>query len=218
MALSHSPQIIRDGLVLYLDAANPKSYPGTGTNWLDLKSFSNATIQNGAIFNSENKGSFIFDGVNDFVDTGKTASQLGIFDNSYTMSAFFKVPNLTGDKMVFGTTGSSTRQGMHHGVRNSSFYFGHFSADTSGGTVVTNTWYYGTWVWSTVSPNARIYINGLLVASSSVGSFIGTTNILVGKWLNLSPLTIAQTLIYNRALTIEEIKQNFNALRGRYGI
>jgi hypothetical protein len=218
MAIAYNTSVVRDGLVFHLDAANPKSYIGTGTNWIDLKNLSNATLQNGVVFNSENKGNFIFDGVNDFVDTGKTASQLGILDTSYTMSAFLKVPNLTGDKMVFGTTEAALRKGMHHGVRDSYFYFGHFSADVGGGSVVANTWYYATWVWSTVSPNARIYVNGILVASSSVGSFIGTTNILIGKWLNISPLTVAQASIYNRALTVQEIQNNFNALRGRYGI
>jgi hypothetical protein len=99
----------------------------------------NGILLNGVSFDNESGGALVFDGVNDFVDTGKTASQLGIFDTSYTMSAFFKVPNLSGDKMVFGTTGSTTREGMHHGVRNGTFYFGHFSADTSASGVLANT-------------------------------------------------------------------------------
>lgn len=47
MALGHSPQIVRDGLVLYLDAANPKSYSGSGTTWYDLTGNNNNATLNG---------------------------------------------------------------------------------------------------------------------------------------------------------------------------
>jgi hypothetical protein len=176
---------------------------------------------NGVGYNSSNLGSLSFDGANDLIDTNKTPSELGIYDSPYTLNAFFKLDNLVGDNMVFGTTQTTLRMGMHHGVRGSTFYFGHFQNDTSGGTASANRWYYGSWVWSDSSPNALIYIDGTLVASSSsVGSFLGTTNLLLGSWRSINFLTgnIAQVSIYNRALTSQEIQQNFNAIKSRYAL
>jgi hypothetical protein len=220
MALSHSPSIIAQNLSLCLDAANPKSYSGSGTTWTDLSgNGNNGTLVNGVGYNSGNLGSLSFDGVDDLVDTNKTPLELGIYDSSYTLNAFFKLDNLVGDNMIFGTTQTSLRMGMHHGVRNSTFYFGHFQSDTNGGTASANKWYYGSWVWSNSSPNALIYIDGALVASSSsVGSFLGTTNLLLGSWRSVNFLTgnISQVSIYNRALTAQEIQQNFNATKSRY--
>ena len=67
MAINYSPKIIRDGLVLCLDAANPKSYPGTGTAWTDLSgSGNNGTLVNGPVYSSANGGSIDFDGSNDY--------------------------------------------------------------------------------------------------------------------------------------------------------
>lgn len=216
MGIRYNTSIVRNGLVLHLDAANVKSYPGSGTVWNDLSGNKrNGTLTNGPTYNSNYMS---FDGSNDYVDTNVTASTLGIYDAPYTMEAIFRVPNLTGDKMVFGNNATGTRVGMHHGVRNNTFYFGHYSADASGGTVVANTWYHGCWMWTTQSPNARIYINTNLVGSADAGSFLGTTNLRIGMSWAYSLCDIAYAKIYNRALTTTEIKQNFEALRGRYSI
>jgi hypothetical protein len=75
MGLGHSPSIVRDGLVLYLDAANPKSYPGSGTTWFDLKGTSNSTLSNGPTFVNSNKGYFSFDGVNDYTQINIPTTQ-----------------------------------------------------------------------------------------------------------------------------------------------
>ena len=67
MSLSHSPAIVTDGLVFCLDAANKRSYPGTGTTWTDLKGVNNGTLTNGPTFNSEYLGKIIFDATNEKV-------------------------------------------------------------------------------------------------------------------------------------------------------
>jgi hypothetical protein len=77
---------------------------------------------------------------------------------------------------------------MHHGVRNGTFYFGHFSADTSASGVLANTWYHGTWVWTSTAPNARIYINGVLVGSANVGSFASLAGVAVGSFAHSKPI------------------------------
>ena len=68
MTTSYSPLIVTDGLVMYLDAANPKSYPGTGTTWTDIsRNNNNGTLTNGPTFSSANLGSIVFDGSNDAI-------------------------------------------------------------------------------------------------------------------------------------------------------
>lgn len=62
------PNIIRNGLILAIDAADRNSYSGTGTNWYDLSTNnSNGTLINGPTFSAVNGGSIVFDGINDYV-------------------------------------------------------------------------------------------------------------------------------------------------------
>ena len=69
MALSHSPSIITDSLILCLDAANTKSYPGSGTVWTDLSgNGNNVTLTNGPTYSSVDGRSIVFDGTNDYAD------------------------------------------------------------------------------------------------------------------------------------------------------
>jgi len=67
MALQHSPQVILDGLVLSLDAANSRSYPGTGTSWKDLSFNKNNATLTGPTYQTTDSGRFDFDGNDDFV-------------------------------------------------------------------------------------------------------------------------------------------------------
>ena len=74
MSVIGGPNIVEDGLVLSLDAANTKSYPGSGTVWSDLSGNSNnGTLTNGPTFDSGNKGSIVFDGIDDSISVGHTA-------------------------------------------------------------------------------------------------------------------------------------------------
>jgi hypothetical protein len=90
MALSHSPSIVTDGLVLYLDAANPKSYPGTGTGWFDLSGGNNnGNLINGPAFNSANQGFIRCDGTNDYIEV-LDSSSLDFGANNFTVEYWFK--------------------------------------------------------------------------------------------------------------------------------
>ena len=69
----YGPRIVSNGLVLCLDAANKRSYPGTGTTWTDLSGNSNnGTLTNGPTFSAGNMGSILFDGTNDYVGSFPT--------------------------------------------------------------------------------------------------------------------------------------------------
>ena len=86
MAASAGPDIVEDGLVLYLDAGNEESYPGTGTTWKDLSGNGNdGTLTNGPTFSGDNTGGITFDGSNDYVDCGDID-----ITSSFTLSVWFK--------------------------------------------------------------------------------------------------------------------------------
>jgi hypothetical protein len=100
MSVIGGPDTITDGLVLYLDAANTKSYIGSGTTWKDLSGNSNdGTLTNEPTFDSGNSGSIVFDGVDDFVTTGQQLDPIafGLFADStsfWTVSSWF-LPDIT---------------------------------------------------------------------------------------------------------------------------
>ena len=88
MAFNYSPKIVTDGLVLYLDAANTKSYPGTGTVWTDIsRTNNNGTLTNGPTYTSTFGGSIVFDGTNDSVVSANTINITGA--SARTMNIWF---------------------------------------------------------------------------------------------------------------------------------
>ena len=85
----NSPPIVTDGLVLYLDAANTKSYPTTGTTWNDLLGTNNGTLTNGPTFSSDNGGSIVFDGTNDYVSMGNILNSVFAgTNNRFTLTSW----------------------------------------------------------------------------------------------------------------------------------
>ena len=84
MAFAYSPKILTDGLVFAVDAANKKSYPGSGTTWTDLAGSNDGTLTNGPTFNSGDGGSIVFDGTDDLVDFGNNFGH-------YTSGSFHSV-------------------------------------------------------------------------------------------------------------------------------
>lgn len=221
MSVFANPNIVSTGLVLCYDAGNPRSYPGSGASWYDASNNGNVgSILNGPTYSSNNLGYLSFDGVNDYVDTGKTATQLGVYDADYTFEAWVYPTDLTSDRTMFGTDTTATREGMHLVFRSGAIYQGHYASDFTAGTATLNAWNNISYTYVKSSGAASIYKNGVLQGTGTIASFIGTTNILIGRWATTyyfsGPGSVYK--IYNRTLTAAEITQNFTALRGRYGI
>ena len=106
MAGIGGPDIITDGLVLYLDAANSKSYPGSGTTWKDLSGKGNdSALTNGPNYRSTGMGSFLFDGTDDYSTLPYNSSM----DNDYTtVSVWIKSTFVTGNnsyRFIFDSIG-----------------------------------------------------------------------------------------------------------------
>ena len=215
--------IVTDGLVLHLDAGNSTSYPGSGTTRTELSGNGNTgTLVNGVGYNSGNGGYLSFDGTNDHVTTGKV-----VVPNStspYTVSVWcYRNRNNVGfEELLSQWTLGNINQSFFFGFDNSNVRFtDNWNPITVSGAGNTGVWMNLVGVYSV--SNAFIYLNGSLSATKGSGfNYTGTANFIIGRQgaLNAEYFSgrIPQVSIYNRALTATEVTQNFNALRGRYGI
>jgi hypothetical protein len=227
-------QIVTSGLVLHADAGIPESYPGSGTTWTDLSANgNNQTLINGVGFNGTNGGFLTFDGTNDH--TQNSSPNLGITGNiSATLSCWFydqRTSTSTTQALFVYGNGSSARDTIGIILQNLGF-----SAAFNGGNNTfsdNNIYSLNTWnnIVITKTPGAantttQLYLNGTQVSirsSTTITPNVTSRVIRVGRWTNeSSPLyflgRVSNCLIYNRALTVSEVQQNFNALRSRYGI
>ena len=230
MALSHSPKITLDGLVLCLDAGNTKSYPGSGTTWTDLSGRGNNGTLNGATYNSANGGNISFNGSNDY---GAISSSSSNILTTLTLECWFKRIGVPGGgfHVLFQKEGGYSGAGVY-GLRCNDLGTAYGNISTGSGineqfylysttTIAGNTWYHISMTYDS-GYNMKLYVNAVLENSRSdigVVPFQNSSSIVIGtgdsRYTNGN---IASMKIYNRALTAAEISQNFNALRGRFGI
>lgn len=226
MAFRYSPKIVTDGLVLCLDAANPKSFVSGSTTWNDLTTnFNNGILTNGPFFNGENGGSIVFDGVDDYVDVVSTVN----VGNPNTIIATFKLSGSNVDSVIYGPTANDYDNWL--GVFSDKIrFFGTQTANVNNfslvGTTTLNTlnttWYQ---VASVINGNtATIYLNGLQEGTTTQAFTIGAwaSNVSIGKRGFVSQRyfkgAIASVQAYNRALSDQEILQNYNATKTRFGL
>ena len=217
MSTRYNPSIVRDSLVLCLDAANTKSYPGSGTAWKDISGEdNNSTLTNGPTFSSDNSGIIVFDGTNDYVSSLNLSSftnltiQMWIYDTralSGQLDILTYNGNTSGGSYTFDTTRFRT-DGNSNGGRA-------ISLDTFN-IIPQNKWYQFTYV-----KNGSLFINEreFSSASGSENTYgvldIGRTRTHVNSHLNGR---VSNVKVYDRGLTALEVRQNYNALKGRFGL
>jgi hypothetical protein len=222
VSLYHSPQISLNGLVLCLDAANSKSYPGSGTIWTDLSgNGNNGTLVNGVGYNSGNLGSLVFDGVDDYVTLG-TASLLNTTLNGNTNWTILYWVNPQNDGRILdrGNIGQDPTGSLELNVRSISRN-NTFGGSSSLSTNIVNTGWNFVGLSRTSSLLHSWYLNGTFSNSTqTTESYDGSGIWKIGRRaFNTSSIlqgNIAQVSIYNRALTAAEIQQNYNATKSRY--
>jgi len=223
----NTPPIITSGLTLYLDAANSKSYVTGSTVWNDVSGLGNSgSFVNGPGFSTDGGGSITFNGsttsISNFpIQISGTGSK--------TVSCFFKTFSTNRSGLV-GTRNTLGSNGWMLGINNTSIgTLAYFHVGGSGeslispaGLITTGRWFNGTATYDLATTTVILYINGTQVdsintfnnmAASAVSGSIGTEN---GS-SNLNG-NIATTLIYNRALSAAEVRQNYNALKTRFGL
>ena len=217
----YGPNIVLDDLLLYLDAGNIKSYPGSGSTWTDLtRSGNDGTLTNGPTYNNENNGSIVFDGSNDYVVVNSNADILS--KTSYTKIVWFYPTSFsTNNNLVSGGNVAQHALWLAGTTNLRAGHNGYWSTVTSTTSLSLNTWYCGAVTYNSTSGWA-LYVNGIQEATSGdTTTFSGTGMIHLATYDggdNLLSGKLANVAVYNRTLTADEIKQNFNALRGRFGI
>jgi hypothetical protein len=257
MGFYRGPRINRDGLVLALDAGSIRSYPGSGTTWIDLSgSGNNATLINGPTFDTENGGNIIFDDVDDHAIITDNPSIN--FPTALTVSLWLNTGNkittshdgdcfyIKGDSQNPSPSGSVDSGNPAIFIDGSYYWRGpvqdpanttlRSSYEPPSGFLQTNTWYNLT--YTHISTNDPIiYKNGVVQSGftystgprNSNGSLpLGTNNFnatiagdqyrIIGVTASTTNEKIAAVHVYNRALSEEEVIQNFNALRARFGL
>lgn len=231
MGVGYNPKIVTNGLVLALDAGNIKSYPGSGTTWTDLSAvIGNGTLTNGPTFNSQNGGSVVFDGIDDTINCG-LATQIGSSLTGFTISMWI-FSTAAGTKLIAENGTSASTNTFYLAQEDASYFtfanYGNTGQDLlfANYTYQLNTWYNLVGTWSSGSLTS-LYTNGILTNGTRTGQgaqttlINGNTNLFIGSRAGTSfqfAGRISNVNIYTRALTAAEIQQNFNALRGRFGI
>jgi len=225
MGLAHSPRIVRDGLVLYLDAANIKSYPGSGTTWTDISGKDyDGTLINGPTFSSDNLGCVVFDGSNDTVH-GVHNSELNL-RNDVTVECWFRRTGSRGDWVrVFGKGDSTNRTyGLWYHVNANYFLYQRYGPSNMNvlitKSVVLNEWYH--MVGTSSGSTHTLYVNGVNMGTvSNSTTFHSSSNPYIVGYGNIHSThigNVSNCRIYNRGLSEAEVKQNYNALKGRFGL
>ena len=232
MGISRGKSIITDGLVLYLDAANNKSYPGSGTAWNDLReNINTSTLINGPTFDSGNGGSIDFDGTNDYIQVQEDG--FGTFNNQiFSLGMWFKLDVMKAYNVLFS---------YDYPSHSSPYYATHLRIEVNGkvtlawndgstyktavtagtGLITADTWYN---IYVTFKPTLRqIFVNGVLVRNSTTTNTITFYNqeVWIGRSNFSSGYTNGKITLfnyYNRELSSSEILYNYNATKDRFGL
>lgn len=233
MAFHYSPKVVTNGLLMYLDAGNTKSYIGTGSNWINIKdSSSSAILMYTASYSPPN--SISFNGNYDVVNCGGSGVN-GIYDltASLTLDVWVKPTTLRNNSFIITKGWGDTFQILANSTKYEFDIYGptvsvsHSVISTT--TPVINKWYniVGTFDGS----NLKIYINGTLENTSAYSGPIYSSpgfNLAVGNISHMITSTtypdkgfignISVAKVYNIAISSSDVLQNYNALKGRYGL
>lgn len=228
MGIAYNTSIVRDGLVFYVDAANPKSYPGSGTTWFDLSGKGyNATLFNSPVFSNK---SLQFRAASSTYATAtfnenvlKQANENG----EWSIEAFFKQisPSSTSECMVAGRSGCHggiyiyNDNTLKHAIKTTEVSCWTGAINTTVVTMVDNEYYHSTMVYK--NGTVYHYVNGQQVGSTvfdkntyNISNYSDTFFIggISGRFPNIDLISVK---CFNRALNSNEVVKNFEAVKGR---
>jgi hypothetical protein len=229
MGLHHSPRIVTSGLVLALDAADANSYVSGSSSWFDLSGGNNTgTLTNTPGYNSANGGSIVFDGTNDYVD----GPNLLYGQSKATLHAWVKKTTIS-NQISFGIMDSLGGNRIEIVWYTNGYLYGEVGPNDNvwvnslPPTIDTN-WHFISIVYdgtkSTNYEKITIYFDGVLLTPTAQLGTIASTITTTGRMIIGNRITgysngrISNIQIYNKALSAAEVKQNYNALKGRFGL
>lgn len=214
--------IVTNGLRLYLDASIPASYPGTGTTWRDLSGNNfNGTLVNGVSYVRNNGGGLFFDNSDDYINL-PYAILSGTGD--FTINQWIQCDDAENAGTTFANYPAGTLQ-MFYGknviglwLNNASTYLGTPPYNTPLPQFTTNPVMFTTQRSGTTT---SLYFNAELQLNGSSSANIGEANFRIGTNTSTTEQYLGRvyiTQVYNRALSLAEIRQNFNATRQQFGL
>jgi hypothetical protein len=229
MGIDYNNIIVSDGLVFYIDAANPRCYSGTGLTANGLVGGIGGTLVNGVGFSSANNGLFSFDGTNDYASV-----PINLVSSNMTIELVFKINSAQSftDIAVLddGSNSILIELGGDNAVPNTNGHLRYYSLYADGVGSVSNTLATSSQyvldskihmsALTVGSSSASAYFDGIFQANASVIENKTFTRLVLGNDLirnnRFCNCNIYQVKIYNRALSAQEILQNYNATKGRY--
>jgi len=236
MANLYGPRIVTDGLIFHVDAANKKSYPGTGTTWYDLSGKQqNVTLENGPAYSSLNYGKFSFDGTNDGGLIASNSEMLSIVC-PMTILVWAKQTSTGSYRVIFGQYSSTTNHRLIKMLRvdGSSRIFKYYYGTSSGSFgsrqhsvyPTLNQWnFYSVIVSGTISSAyITLGLNTTFTGASSAGALTSTpdtsTAVRIGRMNSAEYWAgdISVVSVYNKALSTNEVTNIYNANKGRFGL
>jgi len=220
--------IVKDGLVMLLDANDKSSYRGTGTVWTDLsKGGNNGTLTNGPTFSSTNGGAIVFNGSNNYINCG---TNLSFTTTGFSICAWVYPTSATSYRTVFNKGDGTSAAGSQYELMASfagsnKFQFDVFIGGTRTDTVSPSTYTLNRWhyVCGTRSGSLNtLYENGASTKTVTIAGTLNTTANttkigIAGATLPFAG-NIAVAQIYNRALTAAEVLQNYASAKSRFGL
>ena len=238
MSYANGPRIVTDGLVCCLDAANRKSYAGSGSTWYDLSgNGNNATLAGSTAaptFSSNDSGYFDFDGNDDYMTIPSVNSETNFnIGDDYTVSFWVNVNSTQAVANTRSIIEKWEQSGPYPYVLryltnetlNTNIYNGTTSNPSNTTSSVADRWVNVSYVvkWST--NNSKLYVNATQEDSDSLiltGNISTNSPVYIGRRGGGSPLNckmkFASFNIYNKALSANEVQQNYNAQKGRFGL
>ena len=224
MVCISGPLIIDDGLVLHLDAASTRSYPGTGTVWTDLSgNYNNGTLVNGPTYSSTNKGVIVSDGIDDYVNTNFLLPL-----SNFTVSMWFKrVSSAYWNVMWAGEVWSNGSGYIAYLGSDTVLYFG-LGGGSGFATTISQSNVPTLYTFTLSNAGyAEVYTNGVLKNAQIIPlSTVSPKTIKLSTrhsndgagFADLRSNMYYTFSVYDRVLTAVEVKRNFQASRGRYGV
>ena len=230
--MQYGPKIVRSGLVLHLDAADRKSYSGSGTSWNDLSGNNNrgtlAPVGSPPTFSSSNGGVIVFIAGNEHRCPISNLVNLNNTSATHEIWVRLNNPNSGTSQQIFARTNTSTETFNISKSALNQLNVSYRNAANTQNIVILNTTPSTNWVHIMITYNTSIlsaYINGVLDTTSSTvtgalntGGTFGMTLASIGGPAQSCDCNIGLARAYNRALSASEVLQNFNATRGRFGI
>ncbi len=243
MSANGGPDGVTNGLLLHLDAADIKSYPRTGILWYDRSgNRNNGTLTNGPAFNSGNGGSVVFDGTDDYVNIPYTSILTPTSQISFEATAYLTNWDVSTDYRILSKTQSG---GYNIGLNEPSFITNGYLGGLvfAGGSYrivriprssVSSGWHHLAFTFD--GRYFKMYLDGINVNSYDIGStttisYSSNNSLLIGAevgsgstpdgiYPNGSYLNgrVASVKIYNRALSQQEVIQNYNATKSRFNL